>query len=253
MISLGRYVYGFTERAFRPPAELRGLRKAPVRSVVHGEVAAVVSLHPVQPLMPLRIHLEPHHRVVRQISSDVTLLPAAFGHISDSEPALVDVLRSNHDEIREALERLQHKCEMGLKLSWNVPNIFEFFVQRDAELRTLCDGVFGRRAPAIADKLQVGEVFAAKLARERERLSALLLRAMERVSCEVVSTPPRDEKTVCSAALLIERSLAPEFAGSLRSAAALFDSSFALESSGPWPVYSFARLRLQGRRPEAAA
>jgi hypothetical protein len=253
MISIGRYVYGFTDRGFNPPAELRGLRKAPVRCLPHGDIAAIVSLHPVQPLMPLRIHLEPHHRVVRQISSHTTLLPVAFGHISDSEPALLDVLRLNHDEIRDALDRLQHKCEMGLKLSWNVPDIFAFFVQRDAELRGLRDRVFRQRKPSVPDKLQVGEMFAAKLTRERERLSTALLQALNSITCEVVTTPPRDEKTVCTAALLIERARTAEFAAALRSAAALFDASFALESSGPWPAYSFARLRLQGRRPEAAA
>src|SRR5215217_5466228 len=115
MVSAGRYLYGFIDRRFQPAAELRGLAGAPVRVVSFLDVAAVVSAHPVKPLMPLRSNLEPHHRVVRQISAAATLVPAAFGHISDTEDEILTVLRSNYAGIRGELDRLDHKCEMGIK------------------------------------------------------------------------------------------------------------------------------------------
>jgi len=53
-MATGSYLYGFTDRRFQPAADMRGLRGAAVRVVPYGDVAAVVSSHPVQPLMPLR-------------------------------------------------------------------------------------------------------------------------------------------------------------------------------------------------------
>ncbi len=252
MANMGSYLYGFTTPAFQPP-DLRGLGGAPVRVLPFQEVAAVVSRHPVQRLMPRRSNVEPHHHVVRQISAAAALVPAAFGHISDSDAQIVAVMRGNHDDIRDELQRLDGKCEMGLKLSWNVDNIFTHLVRGDPALRELRDRVFRHRQPTMNEKLQVGGAFEATLQHARERLSRVLLRAFEGVAYESMCTPPRAETSVCHAALLIGRSRLPDFQQALAGAASLFDASLALEYSGPWPPYSFVRLRLQPPRGATAA
>ena len=249
MAQVGSYLYGFTEPAFQPGANLRGLGGAPVRVIAFGNVAAVVSRHPVQRLMPLRSNVEPHHRVVRHISSNAALVPAAFGHISDSEAQILDVVRVNHDSIREELHRLDRTCEMGLKLSWNVTNLYAHLVHTDRTLRELRDRVFGRREPTMNEKLQVGGAFEATLMRERERLTRVLLGAFDTVARGTVSLPPRNEKVVCQASLLIDQSRTTEFQQALEGAAARFDANFSLEYNGPWPPYSFVQLRLQPPPP----
>ncbi len=245
MSKVGSYLYGFTDPQFEPAADLRGLAGAPVRVIPFGDVAAVVSRHPVQRLMPLRRNVEPHHRVVRHISTQATLVPAAFGHITDSESQIVEVLRGNYESIRQEIDRLDHKCEMNVKVHWNVQNIYLHLVHTDRTLRELRDRTFRNHAPSMNEKLQVGGAFEATLTRERERLTAALLRVFDAVASETVCTPPRAEKTICQAALLVEQARMEEFAQALQVAARLFDSSVALEYSGPWPPYSFVRLRLQ--------
>jgi hypothetical protein len=245
MSTAGTYLYGFANARFQPPADLRGLRGAPVHVLTFRDIAAVVSSHPVQPLMPLRSNLEPHHRVVREISSQATLVPAAFGHISETERRLCGVVTDNYDDIREALVRLDRKCEIGVKLSWNVANIFELLVRQDDRLREARDAIFGRGEPSMHEKLQLGSLFDQTLTRQRERLTAVLLNALERVACDTLCTPPRAEKGICQAALLIERARLDAVQGAVRHAASLFDANFTLEYSGPWPPYSFVRLRLQ--------
>jgi hypothetical protein len=244
MSHVGNYLYGFTPAGFRPATHLRGLAGAPVRVIGFGEIAAVVSSHPVQPLLPSRSNLEPHHRVVRNVSCEATLVPAAFGHITDSDADLVGVLRTNYDEIRDEIARLDGKCEVSVKLFWNVPNIFEYLVRTNRELRALRDRMFKNGDPSTAGKLEVGAMFEATLARERERLTRTLLTALDAVTCDVVMGTPRDETHVCDAALLIECARAHAFGDALRAAAGLFDSHFTVEYSGPWPAYSFVRLRL---------
>ena len=252
MTRAGTYLYGFALGGFRPAPDLRGLAGAPVGVLSHGEVSAVVSRHPVMPLVPSRKNLEPHHRIVREISAQAALVPAAFGHICESEHELLDVIRRHHHEIRDELARLAHKCEMGLKLVWNVDNIFEFMVRTNRELRDQRDRVFSRRQPSVAEKLDVGALFDATLNQERERLSAVVLNALQTVTCEVTSVPARDEKTVFQAALLIQRDRETEFLQLLQAAAKAFDSNYTLHTTGPWPAYSFVRLRLQASAAGAA-
>lgn len=252
MATLGHYLYGFTDRTFRPGADLRGLADAPVSVIAFGDVAAVVSPHPVQPLMPSRRNVEPHHRVVRRVSSEATLVPAAFGHITATEREILGVIQGNHEDIRGELARLEGKCEMGLKISWSVDNIFGFLVRTNAELRSVRDRVFSRPSPSMKDKLQVGSTFEAVLTRERERLTNAALGALSGVTCDVIPSPPRDEKNICNVALLVERARALDFDQALRRAAQLFDANYTFEYSGPWPPYSFVRLRLQAPAETAA-
>jgi hypothetical protein len=253
MPNVGAYLYGFTAHTFQPRPDLRGLAGAPVRAVAFRDVAAIVSRHPVQTLAPSRANVEPHHRVVRHVSGETTLVPAAFGHIGDTEAAIVDVVRSNYDAIRNEITRLAGTCEMGLTLSWRVDNIFEFLVNGHRDLRDARDRVFRRHQPSFNDKLQVGGLFEATLMRERERLTERLLGAFESIACETVCRPPRQEKRICEAALLIDRARTEEFATVIGAAARLFDGNFALEYTGPWPPYSFVRLRLQPPARTSAA
>jgi len=252
MSTTGSYLYGFTDRRFQAAPELRGLAGAPVQSVSYREVSAIVSRHPVERLVPSRRNLEPHHRIVRHISSLATLVPAAFGHISESDDDLLAVLRGNYEEIRQELNRLDHKIEMGVKLSWSVDNIFLYFVRRDRELREMRDRAFRDREPSALEKIEIGGRFEALLKRDREQCANALGNAFSRVACEVSSLAPRSDKTVCEIALLIERTAIAEFEAALRQAAAGFDQHFTLEYSGPWPAYSFVHLRLQRADSPAA-
>ena len=245
MVSVGNYLYGFTDSRFIPDASLRGLADAPVRVVGFRDVGAIVSNHPVQRLIPRRANLEPHHRILRHMSTRAPLVPAAFGHISESEQDIVDVLKENYEEIREEINRLAEKAEIGLKLCWAVDNIFEYFVRTHSDLRILRDRVFSSSDPSFDDKLKVGSLFEACRNGDRERLSSILLKNLQPVTCDYMSKPTREETTVCDYSFLIECSRANEFVVALKNTAALFDSNFTVHSSGPWPPYSFVRLQLQ--------
>jgi Gas vesicle synthesis protein GvpL/GvpF len=243
-MSAGTYLYGFTDRAFQPPPDLRGLRGACVNVIPFADVAAVVSAHPVQRLAPARSNVEPHHRVVRHVSCRAPLVPAAFGHVGGSDADILAVMQGHYTEIRREIDRLAHKCEIGLKMTWRVDNVADHLVRTCRELREARDRIFRGRTPSMNEKLQLGALFEATVARERERLTPLLLRPFAAVTCDVFHTPARDEKTIVQTALLVERARMEEFEAALPQAAAAFDASIAIEYSGPWPPYSFVRLRL---------
>ena len=52
------------------------------------------------------------------------------------------------------------------------------------------------------------------------------------------------DKTILQTSLLIDRDRTGEFDEALRQTAAGFDATIGFEVSGPWPPYSFVRLRL---------
>ena len=240
----GKYLYGFAEGDIQLPADLLGLANAPVQAVRLREIAALISDHAVEKLPLLRRHVEPYHRVIREVSSRATFIPASFGHISDNEGQILAVLQENYAGIREELLRLRGKAEMGVKLMWDVDNIFDYIVGIDRELQSRRDRVFGKSRPSMEERLELGALFEKRLRLERERLGNQVIDALRSVTCDLRVNTPTDEKAVLQAAFLIERAREKEFEATLYRAAGLFDSNYALDYNGPWPPYSFVRLTL---------
>lgn len=240
----GKYFYGLTEVPFRPDG-LKGLGDALVHTIEYREIAAVVSDHPLQELQLVRGNLRPHHRVVRQCSEKATFIPVRFGHICKNEEQILDLLRDCYADIREELKRLSRKAEMAVKLFWDVDNIFEYFVNQCPDLRRRRDAVIGKSRISLAEKLDLGVFFEAQLNAERRRLGSRLIEALREVTVDVRSNQPGEEKMVLDVVFLIERGREKDFESALYRAAGLFDSTFALDYSGPWPPYSFVTLKLE--------
>jgi hypothetical protein len=249
---LRMYLYGFAASDFHWAAECCGLADAPLEKIDCEDVAAVVSAYPFEKVAVLRRNLEAHHRVIRELSRQTTLLPATFGHLCENQTEMAAVLPANRAAIRAELDRLAGKVEMGLKLVWDVDNVFEYFVSRDRALRQYRDRVFGRSRVSLQEKLDLGAFFEKRLQQERQRLSAQILEALRPVCAEIREDPAQDENMVLHAAFLIERAREPEFEQAVYGAASLFDSHFALDYSGPWPLYHFVQLQLQLPQPAAA-
>jgi hypothetical protein len=251
-MALRKYLYGFAASDFRWAAECCGLADAPLEKIGCADVSAVVSAYPFEKVALLRRNLDAHHRVIRELSHQTTFLPATFGHICQSQTEMAALLQLNRAAIRAELDRLAGKEEMGLKLVWDVDNVFEYFVSRDRVLRQYRDRVFGKSRVSLQEKLDLGAFFEKRLEQDRQRLSTQILEALRPVCAEIREDPAQDEKMVLHAAFLIECAREAEFERAVYGAASLFDSHFALDYSGPWPLYHFVQLQLQLPEPAAA-
>lgn len=250
MSKTGKYLYGFTDGGFKLVHELKGLAGAPVHTIEFQDIAGLVSDHAVEKLQLLRRNLEPHHRVIQECGRLGSFIPASFGHVAENEEQIRRVLCDNYLPMKAELKRLAGKAEMGVKLLWDVDNIFEYLVNRDQELRNRRDRVFGKSRVTLQEKLELGSFFEERLNQERERSGKRLLEALEKVTLEASVNPPTQEKMVLNVSFLISQEAVRTFEASLQQAAGLFDSSFALDYGGPWPPYSFVRLRLELGTPQ---
>ena len=74
--------------------------------------------------------------------NDHTVLPMVFGVIADGPESIRRILRINRGVFQEQLDRLRGKVEMGLRVTWDVPNIFEHVLAIHPELAAYRDQVF---------------------------------------------------------------------------------------------------------------
>lgn len=246
-IARGRYLYAVAEGV--PDGEVfdyLGLDGSVVHAIGDGEIAAIVSDLANQKLRAERRRLAAHHDVLRRLMNQHEVLPIAFGVVAEGTEAVRRILRINHDAILEQLDRVRGRAEMGLRVSWDVPNIFEYMIGRHEKLKALRDRIFrGGRLPTQDDKIDLGRAFDRLLNEDREDHVQQVSEALDNHVVEIKSNPPRTENEVMNLACLVQRERLSDFEQSVFDVARRFDVNFAFDISGPWPAHNFVEIGLQ--------
>jgi hypothetical protein len=241
-----RYLYavisGSGDRIFAFP----GIDEMPVYAISDGKVSAVVSDASNAKIRPERRHLAAHHEVLKRLMKDTTPLPMAFGIIANGTRAIRNILSRNREALLEQLNRVQGKVEMGLRVAWDVPNIFEYFVNTHPELRAARDRLFGpQRRPTQEDKIELGTMFDQILNEERENHTGKIEEVIAPHCYEIRRNKCRNEPEITNLACLVGRETQAQFEASIFEAARLFDNNFAFDYNGPWAPHNFVEIDLK--------
>jgi len=220
--------------------------QARVYTVRLGSIGAVVSDHwDTGRIRPLRKNVEPHHRVIREVMKSTTVLPMAFGHVSKSAEMVMKMLKRDRACIEEQLERVGGRVEMGLKVIWAVDNIFEYMVERSAELKSYRDEIFVQgRSPSQPELIELGRMFETQLNKQREDL-AERIELLRENSAEIKFNPAKNEKVVMDLSILVERGALERFEGFVHEVAKLFPAQCVVDYNGPWAPFNFVELQTQ--------
>jgi hypothetical protein len=244
----GRYLYAVVPAPAAQAYALKGLEGKPVYTITNGKVAAVVSDMPNDRIRPERRHLAAQQAVLKGLMQAVpALLPMSFGIIAEGPKAVQEILTRNHDTLARQLQRVAGKVEMGLRVSLDVPNIFEYFVNTHPELRTARDRFMGpNRRASQNDKIELGRMFDRHLQKHRETHTDRVAKIVSRWCFEIKRNQCRNESEVMSLACLVGRGAGAQakFEEGVLAAAKLFDNHFAFDYNGPWAPHNFVDLDL---------
>ena len=246
----GQYIYAIADASATAPAGMRGIDACEIGMVTEGVVAAAVSACTRQRIRPERAHLAAHNEVLKKLMENGTVLPMVFGTVADGDDALRRMLRRNQKEFIRELNRVRGKVEMGLRVIWDVPNIFEYFVDTHDELREARDRLAGRgREPSQDDKIELGRLFDRMLGEERDTQFEKLDGVLSDACHEIKRMPPKDVNEVVCLSCLVGRDDQEAFEDAVFRAANLFDNNYSFDMNGPWAPHNFVEmnLKLNGR------
>jgi Gas vesicle synthesis protein GvpL/GvpF len=245
-----RYVYAIIEGARRGEFGAVGIDGSPLQFISGHGVTSVVSAIETERIRPERRHLAAHREVLRQlVAHEEAVLPICFGTIAAGPDEIEAMLARNRAVLARRLRRVAGTVEMGLRVSWDVNNIFDHFISLKPELRAARDRVFGRhRQPTQDEQIELGRTFERLLAEDRDAHAGIVEQALATCCAEIKRHPPRDEREVMNLACLIQRERRGEFEAAVFKAASHFDNSLAFDYSGPWAPHSFAEMDIQVRR-----
>lgn len=240
-----KYLYAIVSGGEARSYASLGIEGNDVYTITEGRVAAVVSGLADAKIRPQRANLAAHQAVLKSLMADTTPLPMTFGTIAASPEAIRGILVRNQRAFQEQLKRVDGKLEMGLRVAWDVPNIFEYFVNTHAELRLARDRlVAARHEFTQEEKIELGRMFDRLLHDDREDHTRKVQHALAPVSVESKANPCRTEHEVMNVACLVRRDAQEEFSAGVFAAAKLFDNNFAFDYSGPWAPHNFVELEL---------
>jgi hypothetical protein len=216
-----------------------------VYSIPVGRVAAVVSEVPGGKIRPEHAHLAAHQAVLKKLMAESTPLPMSFGILADGPETVRKVLSRNQRVLLEQLRRVTGRVEIGLRVTWDVPNIFEYFVNTHAELKLARDRLLGgHREPTQEQKIEVGRMFDRLLNEDRETYADKVEAVLAPQCSEIKRRKCRNECEVMNLACLVERVAMPQFESGVFEAAQQFDNNFAFDYNGPWAPHNFVEVNL---------
>jgi hypothetical protein len=223
-----------------------GIDGSNVYCIPAGRVGAVVSNVRGGKVRPERSHLSAHQDVLKKLLAETTPLPMSFGIIAESPEAVRKMLSRNQQALLEQLRRVAGKVEMGLRVTWDVPNIFEYFVNTHPELRLARDRLLGGlREPTQEDKIEVGRMFDRLLNEDREAHVDRVEEILSQCGTEIRPLKCRSEREVMCLACLVAREATARFEAGVFEVAKHFDNNFALDYNGPWAPHNFVEIDLE--------
>jgi hypothetical protein len=241
-IYLYAIIAGDEDRAY----EEAGIDQSKLYAISAGHIAAVVSDVVGENVRPERARLAAHHQVLKKLMAESTPLPMSFGIVADNPAAVRRMLARNQDVLLTQLQHVAGKVEMGLRVNWDVGNIFEYFVNTHPELRIARDRLLGSNCqPTQEQKIEVGRMFDRLLNDDRETHSDLAMEIFASHECEIKRLKCRNEREVMNLACLVKREAVPQFEAAVFQIAKQFDNNFALDYNGPWAPHNFVRVDLE--------
>ncbi|RYZ42275.1 MAG: GvpL/GvpF family gas vesicle protein [Myxococcaceae bacterium] len=228
-----RYLYAIVRAEGGWVPDLAGLGTAPVRTVREDDLLALVSDPAGLRVAPTRAHLLTHQRVTDAVLREHTLVPVAFGTVLPSEERVREVLRTAHAPLLRALEVLEGRVELGLKV----------YCHRDALARRLEEETPQlARQPSEPEEDHEQRMELALLERTTRDMD-VLRDGLGPLVAATHESAPLGERMLLNAAFLVDRVAVSAFEARLKTLAARTEV-YAYRFTGPWPGYNFVDVRL---------
>jgi hypothetical protein len=238
----GFYVYGVVRAgAGRVPPELVGIDQAPVRTVDHDGIAAVVAEIGVDRPPGRRADLMAHSAVLDSLVATGVVIPVQFGSVlADAESVVEDLLVPGRDYFESLLDELSGHVQFNLRASYHEPVMLAEVVAENPEIADLRERT--RDLPpdgAYGEKVRLGELVARAVEGKRAIDAESLLDSVEPLVAACVVRPGGATDHVADLALLVAEDRRADFEEQLELLAEQVHERIRLRLVGPVAPYDF--------------
>lgn len=237
----GLLVYGVVGAGSEVPGDLTGLDDAPLRTVTHESVAAVVSQFALDRPPGRRRELVGYSEVLDRLHAVAAVVPVRFGTVVPDEQAVVeDLLAPRAGHLAESLQELSGRSQFTVQATYHEDVVLSEVVAADprvAELRRLTRDLPDEAA--YAERVRLGELVARALELKQEQDADELLRRILTLSVAHVLRPTSGLDRLLDVSLLVDDDRHDELEESLETLAEDVHERMRLRLLGPMAPYDF--------------
>ncbi len=247
MAPTGRYIYGIIAPVNPVRFDIRGIDDAPVYTITHQELAAVVSDREPVELDPTRRNVLAHTRVQDALLSDYTVLPTGFGMMAQDDDKVREMLARNQAIFVQELRRLNGKIEMALTLFWNQEAMLKEMESQRGELSELRARIASASSPDKSQGLliEAGRKVEHAVSNWKARYAASVYGVLKELAWDAHQNQSLGIRNILNAAFLIDRSAEKKFKEAICRLDAEYRGKIDFKSVGPLPPYDFVDIRLE--------
>jgi hypothetical protein len=221
---------------------MKGISGEGLHAVFFKTISAVVSDINKADLIGDRYTAIEYAEVIDTLADHFTLLPMRFGSVMQSTVAIADMLERNYTEIQHNLQKVDNKCEFGLKVFCDPEKIRAEVIAKSGS------GIVLSNKPAPETGNSVFRDYVNRKLAEH-RLEESRLKNVESVIAEIILPLARlnsdnqfkkmvSPTTIIDAVFLLEKNKKGELIQAVEDLQSHFAGlNFVL--TGPWPPYNF--------------
>jgi gas vesicle protein GvpL/GvpF len=239
----GCYVYGIVAAERIPDEECLGVSDARLDYVRNGHLAAAVSELDDDRRVSLRADLTAHTRVLDWLAARTTVIPMAFGTVTEDSAAVVDsVIVPGAEMLLDMLQWLEGTSQFNLRGIYHREQVLSEVVLEDPGLRELHRRTRGLpQGQPMPELIRLGEGVSAALDRRKADDSQRILEAVAPFVVDLRDRVSGDMDQVFDIAILIPQAQRERVESTLEEIAEAEHERIRLQLTGPFPPYDFVR------------
>lgn len=220
---------------------------APVHTVSHNGLAAVVSDSPAKEYAETRTNLLAHQRVQERVMEEATLLPVRFGTVASTATPNQDIqrlLRKRSGEFEELLAELEGKVEVGIKALWrDEGRLFQNILNENPRIKRLRAALEAKSPQATYfERLRLGELVKKALDQKRRAEAARILAPLHVLARRSEENPIVVDRMILNVAFLVDKSQEEAFDQMVSALDQELSEAVVLKYVGPVPPYNFVNI-----------
>ncbi|WP_066366695.1 GvpL/GvpF family gas vesicle protein [Herbidospora mongoliensis] len=237
----GTYIYGVVPEDIEIDEKAQGVADAPVLSIKHGKIAALVSdIGMTRPLGTPQ-DLRAHEQLLNATAAEVPVLPIRFGAVlADRDAVIEEFLAPFHDEFVAALSELDGRAQYVIKGRFVEDRVLGEILAENPEAAQLRDDIRALPEDASRDhRIRLGEIINQSIEAKRDADTAAMWDEVEPVSVMAAVRPPSHELDAVHLAVLVENSRQHELEQAVESLGRKWADQVELRLMGPMAPYDF--------------
>ncbi len=234
------FVYGVTAGSALPIPEIEGVDSAPVGTLAHGGLAALVS--PISRTELRAADVRAHWRVLERAFEHATVLPARFGTVMETEDEVRHrLLEPDEERLTGLLKTMDGLIQLNVKGRYDEELLLRGVLRESQGLTRLRERA--ERSGTLADQVNLGRAVEDECERRRAADTAAVRAALEGLAVAARDEPVRHPDAF-NVAFLVARDGMDAFGAGVARVRDELGDRIDIRFVGPVPPFSFADSEL---------